>query len=71
MSSSQRVADYFIVAGLPENPLPLDDFATDTQLKPTTKTEPITDVCVIVPSEGEECPPGYVHCPRETHQAYS
>lgn len=54
--STQRIADYFIVAGLPDHPVPLNDLAD--QLKPTSKNEPITDVCVIIPNEGEECPPG-------------
>lgn len=56
--SGQRVADYFIIAGLPENPVPLDDVDIDSQLKPTSKNEPITDICVIIPNDGEECPPG-------------
>ena len=57
--STRRVADYFIVAGLPDQPVPLD-LSSDSQPKPTSKNEPITDICVIIPNEGEECPPGYV-----------
>ncbi|XP_067929258.1 C-myc promoter-binding protein-like isoform X3 [Watersipora subatra] len=56
--SGRRVADYFMVVGLPKNPSPLD-LSSEGQLKPTSKNEPITDVCVIIPNEGEECPPGY------------
>lgn len=55
MSGNRRVADYFIVAGLPEKPAPLDDI---DELKPSSKLEPITDICVIIPNDGEECPPG-------------
>ena len=58
MMSGRRVADYFIVAGLPEKPSPLDEYDSDSQLKPSSKLEPITDICVIIPNEGEECPPG-------------
>lgn len=53
--SGKRVADYFIVAGLPEERKPLEN--TNEQ-KASSRSEPITDICVVIPSEGEECPPG-------------
>ncbi|XP_071449879.1 DENN domain-containing protein Crag isoform X2 [Hetaerina americana] len=57
----RRVADYFVVAGLPkENPQPLDDFSRDgAHLKPTHNQAPITDVTVIFRSLGERCPQGF------------
>lgn len=65
MSGGQRIADYFIVTGLPTDPILLENATgTDSQRPKTsqTKTEPITDICVIIPSSGEECPPGSVQC---------
>lgn len=56
----RRVADYFVVAGLPEELEPVDDFSKDgTYLKPTYNQAPITDITVIIPSAEEIVPPGY------------
>lgn len=55
----RRVADYFVVAGLPENPLPLEEYANEAVIKPSYKQDPITDVCVINKSLGEKVPKGY------------
>jgi hypothetical protein len=56
----RRVADYFVVAGLPDHPEPLGDFSREgTHLKATFNQPPITDVTVIFPSLGEDIPPGY------------
>lgn len=56
--SSQRVADYFIVAGMPQNPSLLENASNEASMKPNHKREPITDICVIIPNQGEDCPPG-------------
>jgi len=56
----RRVADYFVVAGLPDHPEPLGDFSRDgAYLKAPFNQAPITDVTVIFPSLGEEVPPGF------------
>ncbi|XP_068081493.1 DENN domain-containing protein Crag isoform X2 [Anabrus simplex] len=56
----RRVADYFVVAGLPDNPQPLEDFSRDgTHLKPTHNQPPIIDVAVFFPGFGEKPPDGY------------
>lgn len=55
----RRVADYFIVAGLPENPLPLEEYANEAVLKPTYKQDPITDIGVINKTLGEKVPKGF------------
>lgn len=62
--SRERIADYFIVTGLPPDPVLLENSTSvDSQRQKTTaaKTEPITDICVIVPNNGEDCPPGLVY----------
>ncbi|XP_023718394.1 DENN domain-containing protein Crag isoform X4 [Cryptotermes secundus] len=56
----RRVADYFVVAGLPDQPEPLGDLSRDgAHLKATFNQAPITDVTVIFPGLGEDIPPGY------------
>jgi hypothetical protein len=56
----RHVGDYFVVAGLPDEPEPLGDFSRDgAYLKATFNQAPITDVTVIFPSLGEDIPPGY------------
>lgn len=55
----RRVADYFVVAGLPENPELLDDFADVGHLKPNHNQAPITDIGVIFPDFDECVPAGY------------
>lgn len=55
----RRVADYFVVAGLPDNPLPLEEFSNEAIIKPTHKLDPITDITVINKSLGEKIPKGF------------
>ncbi|KAK9874779.1 hypothetical protein WA026_005585 [Henosepilachna vigintioctopunctata] len=53
----KRVADYFVVAGLPNEPEPLDsNFITEGQPKTRQGRDPITDIGVIFPSLGEKLP---------------
>lgn len=54
-----RVADYFVVAGLPDNPLPLEEYSNEAILKLTYKQDPITDVAVINRSLSEKVPKGF------------
>lgn len=56
----KQLADYFVVAGLTENSMPLEDVSFDgNQLKSTYEQEPITDITVIIPVLGEGIPPGF------------
>lgn len=57
----RRVADYFVVAGLPDDPEPLEDssLSESGHLKNTHSQAPITDIGVIFPSLGEKLPEGY------------
>ncbi|XP_075224805.1 DENN domain-containing protein Crag isoform X2 [Lycorma delicatula] len=56
----RRVADYFVVAGLPDDLQPVDEFCKDgTYLKPSHNQAPITDITVIFPTLGETVPPEY------------
>ncbi|GFS92328.1 c-myc promoter-binding protein [Nephila pilipes] len=56
----KRVADYFVVAGLLDNASPLDEFSRDGNTPKTTHPlVPITDVTVIIRSQGETVPKGY------------
>lgn len=57
----KRVADYFIVAGLPQQPEALDDttLSEGGNLKASHGQAPITDIGVIFPSLGEVLPDGY------------
>ncbi|XP_015176322.1 PREDICTED: DENN domain-containing protein 4C isoform X1 [Polistes dominula] len=66
----RRVADYFVVAGLPghnddiigENEVndELEDWCQEgTHLKDIHMQPPITDLAVIFPALGEQCPEGY------------
>lgn len=55
----RRVAEYFVVAGLPANPTPLREFSCDgATLKSTHSLPPITDIAVINRSLGEVVPDG-------------
>ncbi|XP_026331019.1 DENN domain-containing protein Crag-like [Hyposmocoma kahamanoa] len=54
----RRVADYFVVAGLPKKPEILDD-SDSGHLKGYTCKAPITDISVIFPGLGETLPSGY------------
>uniref|UniRef100_UPI00358DF4B1 C-myc promoter-binding protein-like isoform X2 n=1 Tax=Myxine glutinosa TaxID=7769 RepID=UPI00358DF4B1 len=56
-----HVADYFVVAGLTDESLPLDEDAHSGdggQRSPKAKA-PITDIAVIIKSSGEEVPEGF------------
>ncbi|KAG8330524.1 hypothetical protein J6590_061924 [Homalodisca vitripennis] len=56
----RRVADYFVVAGLPDELEPVDDISKDGyHLKWYHTKPPITDIAVIFSSLGETCPQGY------------
>ncbi|XP_076042418.1 DENN domain-containing protein Crag isoform X9 [Oratosquilla oratoria] len=56
----RRVADYFVVAGLPDNPETLGEFTCDgAVLKASHNQPPITDIAVINRSLGEVVPDGY------------
>ena len=49
-----RVADYFVVAGLGENALPLEEVSNESAIKPGYRQDPITDIAVINRSAGEK-----------------
>ena len=56
----KQIADYFVVAGLTENSMPLEDFSFDgSQLKSTYDQAPITDITVIIRTLGEVGPQGF------------
>jgi len=60
MSEDKQIADYFVVAGLTDQSMPLEDFSFDGhQLKSTHDQDPITDITVIIPSLGETIPNGF------------
>uniref|UniRef100_A0A3B3QN14 DENN/MADD domain containing 4C n=1 Tax=Paramormyrops kingsleyae TaxID=1676925 RepID=A0A3B3QN14_9TELE len=52
-----RVTDYFVVAGLTDKPIPLDQDVSDT--KSSGPKAPITDLAVISRSTGETVPEGF------------
>ncbi|XP_013183784.2 DENN domain-containing protein Crag isoform X2 [Amyelois transitella] len=54
----KRVADYFVVAGLPETPELLED-SDSGHLKGYSTKAPITDIGVVFPGLGETIPSGY------------
>ena len=49
MDDVRRVADYVVIAGLPENEKPqlLDEYSLEVNLKPSAYQDPITDITVI------------------------
>ena len=57
----RRIADYFVVAGLPDEPEALDDntLSDAGNLKDEHNQAPITDIGVIFPTLGETLPDGY------------
>lgn len=60
MMDDRRVADYFVVAGLPEDLEPVDDISKDGyQIKWYHTKPPITDIAVVFSSLGETCPKDY------------
>ncbi|XP_066540931.1 C-myc promoter-binding protein [Hoplias malabaricus] len=59
---SLRVADYFVVAGLTESSKPFEEEVTSEegcQQNSAQPKAPITDVAVVIRSQGEEVPRGY------------
>ncbi|KAK7491704.1 hypothetical protein BaRGS_00016960 [Batillaria attramentaria] len=54
-----RVADYFVVAGLGEGALPLEEVSNEAAIKPSFRQDPITDIAVINRSAGEKVPKGF------------
>lgn len=50
----QRVADYFVVAGLGEGALPLEEISNEAAIKPSYHQDPIIDIAVINRSAGEK-----------------
>ncbi|XP_037292276.1 DENN domain-containing protein Crag isoform X2 [Manduca sexta] len=54
----RRVADYFVVAGLPDNPELLDD-SDSGHLKGYSSKAPITDISIVFPGLGETVPDGF------------
>lgn len=65
----KRIVDYFVVAGLPDNPEPLEEFSNEATLKPTHKQDPIVDIAVIIRSLGEG-PPAKYKCVETTPSGF-
>lgn len=59
-----QLVDYFVVAGLSDTSKPLED--ENHPPRPARHSEPITDVAVIVRSQGEEVPHGFTCIERTT-----
>ncbi|XP_011179058.1 DENN domain-containing protein Crag isoform X2 [Zeugodacus cucurbitae] len=57
----KRIADYFVVAGMPEQPQLLQEniFSESGHLRAANTIEPITDIGVYFPLLDEEVPEGY------------
>ncbi|KAL7744055.1 hypothetical protein ACLKA6_001279 [Drosophila palustris] len=57
----KRIADYFVVAGMPEQPQLLQEniFNDSGRLRAASTIEPITDIGVYFPLLGEQLPEGY------------
>ncbi|XP_049310998.1 DENN domain-containing protein Crag isoform X2 [Bactrocera dorsalis] len=57
----KRIADYFVVAGMPEQPQLLQEniFSESGHLRAANTIEPITDIGVYFPLLDEEVPDGY------------
>jgi DENN domain-containing protein 4 len=57
----KRIADYFVVAGMPENPKLLQDniFNDSSHLRSANSVDPITDIGVFFPALGEKIPMDY------------
>ncbi|XP_034490572.1 DENN domain-containing protein Crag isoform X2 [Drosophila innubila] len=57
----KRIADYFVVAGMPEQPQLLQEniFNDSGRLRAANTIEPITDIGVYFPLLGEQLPDGY------------
>ena len=54
-----HIADYFVVAGLPEHPEPVDEDYCEGLNPNVHNTDPITDITVIFPGLGELVPRGF------------
>ncbi|XP_076102516.1 C-myc promoter-binding protein-like isoform X2 [Mytilus galloprovincialis] len=65
----RRVADYFVVVGLPDNPLPLEEISNEAAIKSSYKQDPITDICIINKSLGEKLPKNYT-CIAKTSSGF-
>ncbi|KAL3182176.1 hypothetical protein MRX96_022897 [Rhipicephalus microplus] len=66
----KRVADYFVVAGLPANPRPLEEDCVAMQSSGASYgSMPVTDIAVIVRTEGETPPPGF-ECIEQTPMGF-
>ncbi|KAJ6656944.1 hypothetical protein lerEdw1_002945 [Lerista edwardsae] len=59
-----QLVDYFVVAGLSDTSRPLEDESHPP--RPARPSEPITDVAVIIRSQGEEVPHGFTCIERTT-----
>ncbi|XP_054850992.1 DENN domain-containing protein 4B isoform X2 [Eublepharis macularius] len=59
-----QLVDYFVVAGLADTSKPLEDENQPPRL--SRPSEPITDVAVIIRSQGEEVPHGFTCIERTT-----
>lgn len=59
-----QLVDYFVVAGLSDTSKPLEDESHPP--RPARPSEPITDVAVIIRSQGEEVPHGFTCIERTT-----
>ncbi|KRF94110.1 DENN domain-containing protein Crag isoform X2 [Drosophila mojavensis] len=57
----KRIADYFVIAGMPEQPQLLQEniFNDSGRLRAANTIEPITDIGVFFPLLGEQIPDGY------------
>lgn len=55
----KRPLDYFLVAGLPDNPEPIEEYSDELPVKQSHKQDPIVDIAVINKTLGELPPKGY------------
>ena len=53
------MADYFVMAGLPDKRKPLIDLSSDSSVKSSHKQDPIVEVTIINKGLGEVPPPGF------------
>ncbi|KRX99619.1 C-myc promoter-binding protein [Trichinella pseudospiralis] len=59
MHDSRRIFEYFLVGGLPENPVELTPGAQECGYRDNVTLAPITDIAVIYPSLQETIPDGF------------
>ncbi|KRZ74408.1 DENN domain-containing protein 4C [Trichinella papuae] len=59
MQDSRRIFEYFLVGGLPENPVELTPGAQECGYRDNVTLAPITDIAVIYPSLQETIPDGF------------